>query len=751
MLHDLGHIPLVQPLVWVLSFTVAWIIYRLRKPAKAPKDLAPKNDVEDLFDAAPIGYVEIDREGIVRRVNARQCKLIGLLAVQVVGKHCAELIPTIDRERYREQLTRRLAGETALLPYQREYIHQDGSKTAVEIHEQLLRDQKGAVSGMRMAAIDITDRKKSEDAAYQAASEMRALFQAFPDLYLQLDRNGNILDSKGGQSSDPFLVPEKFVGRNLREILPAATVAQFGLAQEKVRKTKGMEMVEFTVDGKTGQQIYETRLLPVNWDQWIAILRNISARKADEARLQRYALELERKNEEMESALTTAREATRMKSRFLANMSHEIRTPMNGVLGMTDFLLGTELNGEQQEYAESIKRSADSLLLLINDILDISRIEAGKLRLDRVAFALKAKVEETASLFALQARAKGLEFLCHVPESLPELAVGDPGRLGQVLTNLLGNAIKFTDQGRIGVTVEALRETREDSLIRFVVHDTGIGISQNQQGRLFESFTQGDDSSTRKYGGTGLGLAISKQLVELMGGEIGVESEPQRGSHFWFTVRFGAAAPNETALAPQQQRHPIPAPPPPDARPAPTAPSKPVALPTRATPPATGSPAPKQVTKPSAGSPSPNTATIVTRKYRILLAEDNEINKRITLRLLDKLGLAADAVMNGEEAVAALEKRKYDLVLMDCQMPIMDGYEATAAIRNREGTARRTPICALTANAMEGDREKCLAAGMDDYVSKPVGLEKLREALDRWLPGAVKPATEATPAATAHK
>jgi PAS domain S-box-containing protein len=732
MLHDLGHLPLLQPVVLVLCFTVALIIYRLRKPAKAAKDLAPQNNVEDLFDAAPIGYLEIDRQGIVRRVNGRQCKLMGLLAVQVVGKHCAELIPSIDRERYREQLTRRLAGETAILPYQREYIHRDGSKTAVEIHERLLRDNKGAVSGMRMAAIDITDRKKSEDAAYQAASEMRALFQAFPDLYLQLDRNGNILDSKGGQSSDPFLVPEKFVGRNLREILPAATVAQFGTAQEKVRKTKGMEMVEFTVDGKTGQQIYETRLLPVNWDQWIAILRNISARKADEERLKRYALELERKNEEMESALTTAREATRMKSRFLANMSHEIRTPMNGVLGMTDFLLGTELNAEQQEYAGSIKRSADSLLLLINDILDISRIEAGKLRLDRVAFPLKAKVEETGSLFALQARAKGLEFLCDVPASLPDVAVGDPGRLGQVLTNLLGNAIKFTDHGRIGVTVESLRQTKGDILVRFVVHDTGIGISRDNQGRLFESFTQGDDSSTRKYGGTGLGLAISKQLVELMGGEIGVESEPQRGSHFWFTVLFGAAAENERTLAPRQ-RPPMPAPPPPVARPAPTSPSAPVA--------------PKQETKPSAGSASPNNGAVISRKYRILLAEDNEINKRITLRLLDKLGLAADAVMNGEEAVAALEKSKYDLVLMDCQMPGMDGYEATAAIRNREGTARRTPICALTANAMEGDREKCLAAGMDDYVSKPVGLEKLREALDRWLPGAVKPATEPSPAA----
>ncbi len=550
------------------------------------------------------------------------------------------------------------------------------------------------------------------------------------------------------------------MGRNLREILPAETVGRFGLAQEKVRKTKGMEMVEFTVEGKNGQQIYEARLLPLNWDQWVAILRDITPRKTDEERMKGYALELERKNEELETALTTAREATKMKSRFLANMSHEIRTPMNGVLGMTDFLLGTDLTSEQQEYAGSIKRSADSLLLLINDILDISRIEAGKLRLLRVAFPVKSVVQETASLFALQARAKGLEFLCQIPPTLPDTAIGDPGRLGQVLTNLLGNAIKFTDQGRIGVTAEAVRQTEDEIFMRFAVYDSGIGISRDQQDRLFESFTQGDDSSTRKYGGTGLGLAISKQLVELMGGEIGVESERGRGSQFWFTACFGLSAveeseppaePHPAAAAPLPQasppappvtRAPIVIPPAPAHHPATVA--APPHEPLKAPPPAPPKPAPAPVAiKPTPAAHAP----VATRKYRILLAEDNEINKRITLRLLDKLGLAADAVMNGEEAVAALEKRRYDLVLMDCQMPGMDGYEATAVIRNREGTARHTPICALTANAMEGDREKCLAAGMDDYVSKPVGLEKLREAVGRWLPGTVAAAHEPSPTA----
>jgi CheY-like chemotaxis protein len=324
-----------------------------------------------------------------------------------------------------------------------------------------------------------------------------------------------------------------------------------------------------------------------------------------------------------------------------------------------------------------------------------------------------------------------------IAESLPERAVGDPGRLGQVLTNLLGNAIKFTEHGRIGLVVEAARQTEEEIVVRFIVHDTGIGISRRQQERLFESFTQGDDSSTKKYGGTGLGLAISKQLVELMGGEIGVESEPERGSRFWFTVCFGMAAEEQNVpVVTAEQRAATLAPVPPPAPP-PAQPSRPAVA---SCPPAIAAPV----------DTTSNNSPAVGRRYRVLLAEDNEINKRITLRLLEKLGLAADAVMNGEQAVQALEKRKYDLVLMDCQMPCMDGYEATAAIRNREGRARHTPICALTANAMEGDREKCLAAGMDDYVSKPVGLEKLREALDRWLPGLSQPASELDPAVAAR-
>jgi CheY-like chemotaxis protein len=343
-------------------------------------------------------------------------------------------------------------------------------------------------------------------------------------------------------------------------------------------------------------------------------------------------------------------------------------------------------------------------------------------------------VEETASLFALQARGKGIEFTCEISDSLAMTVASDPERLRQVLTNLLGNAIKFTDEGRIGVNAALIGETLETIRVRFVVHDTGIGIDKSMLESIFESFTQADTSSTRKYGGTGLGLAISKQLVDLLGGEIGVESELGRGSKFWFTVGLGRPAPGEDAPVPPQASRTrsiakdapavAPFPPPVAPRVSPNAPAK----------------IPPPAARPASPTSSPNLVNATTPSARrILLAEDNEINQRITLRLLEKLGFAADAVVNGQQASESAGRKKYDLILMDCQMPIMDGFEATAVIRHREGSNHHTPICALTANAMEGDREKCLAAGMDDYITKPISIEKLREAVERWVPRATAP------------
>ena len=698
----------VSPLIWLLCFVVLALLtsYVRRKRRSDQIETGTQERVwdesanDDLFETAPIGYLEIDLKGIVRRVNRRECELRKLAQREMVGKYCWDLIPPSERQRYRDQIERRLTGQTALLPYQHQYLRPDGAQVTVEIHEHKLENKYRIIVGLRLASVDVTERKKSEDQAYETAAELRALFQAFPDLFLRLDRDGNVLDCKGGQSSDPFLSAEKFADRNLKDILAPAVVELFAEAQDKVRKTVALEVIEFKAEGRQGEQVYESRLLPLSWDHWIAVVRNITARKSGELKLTEYAQELERKNEELEAALATAREATQLRSRFLANMSHEIRTPMNGVLGMTDFLLATKLTAEQQEFAESIKGSADALMALINDILDLSKIEAGKMRLDRVPFQLGATIAEVASMFALEARLKGLEFVSNIPPDLPRV-VGDPGRLRQVLRNLLGNALKFTDRGEIGVRAELLNEATNVVQIRFTVHDTGIGMPTDQQSRLFESFTQGDGSSTRRHGGTGVGLAISKQLVELLGGEIGVASEPGHGSRFWFTASFGKASPAET-----------PAP-------------KPVVVQDRII---------RSTPRIPLAAPAacPQKPVPIATHLRVLLAEDNEINQRITLRLLEKLGVPADAVVNGREAVQALEKRKYDLVLMDCQMPDMDGFEATAIVRSRE-VGTHTPICALTANAMEGDRERCLAAGMDDYISKPVGLEKLQKAVDRWV------------------
>src|ERR1700722_551985 len=539
---------------------LAWILIRTRKPfpprqLKAAKKAGDVETAGDLFETAPIGYMEVDRDGIVRRVNRLECKLRGLEHSALRGVHCAELIPQTESARYREQMERKLEGDAALVVYQREYEHERGRKITVEIHEELLRNRDGAIIGLRMASIEVTDRKNSEDAAYQNAAELRALFQALPDLFLRLDKDETVLDAKGGQRSDSFLGADKFLGRNLQDLLPSDALLQVREAQEQVRKSNGMEMVEFAIEDRLGQQAYEMRLVPLNWDEWIAVVRNITALKASEQRLKDDAQELEQKNEELEKALSAARESTRLKSRFLANMSHEIRTPMNGVLGMTDFLLGTALDPEQQEYAESIKRSADSLLAVMNDILDLSRIEAGKLRLDHVDFSLPSSIAETTSIFALQCRTKGLEFRSTIAPDLPKAVVGDPGRLRQVLTNLLANAVKFTERGTVGLRVEVASEMTDAIRLKFTVSDSGIGIPPEEQGRLFDTFTQVDESNTRKYGGTGLGLAISKQLVELLGGEIGLESEPGRGSKFWFVATFGKST-KPVVKAPVRQTPP---------------------------------------------------------------------------------------------------------------------------------------------------------------------------------------------------
>ena len=432
--------------------------------------------------------------------------------------------------------------------------------------------------------------------------------------------------------------------------------------------------------------------------EYRVVLTDIAARKQAES-------EILRINRQLEEATAKAEMATESKSEFLANMSHEIRTPLNGVIAMNSLLLESGLNDKQRHYAKIACSSGMALLTLINDILDFSKIEAGKLDLETLNFDLSGLLADCAVTMAGWAHGKGLELICAADPGVPALLRGDPNRLNQILANLAGNAIKFTNSGSVAIRVSMTSETEREATLRFSVRDTGIAIPKDKLGGLFEKFTQADASTTRKFGGTGLGLAITKQLVELMGGEIGAESEPGKGSEFWFVLRL----PKQPSHEPDQ-------------------------------PPANLRDASVPVVDDNA------TNRFAGRNARILVAEDDFINQLVVRGIFEMLGLKVDLVANGAEAVEAIKTSPYDLVFMDGQMPVMDGYMATKAVRKLEtenrkpepgGPApsfRRIPIIALTANCLKGDREKCMDAGMDGYLSKPVSVKSMSEVLEKWLP-----------------
>jgi len=390
-----------------------------------------------------------------------------------------------------------------------------------------------------------------------------------------------------------------------------------------------------------------------------------------------------------------AEAANTAKSQFLANMSHEIRTPMNGIIGMTHLALQTPLDARQRNYLENVETAAKGLLAVINDILDFSKIEAGKVSFEQIDFQLEDVLYGVTDLAVIKAQKKGLELLFRIDAQVPHAMVGDPLRLRQILTNLVDNAIKFTEHGEVTVSISTVSADADSAELRFAVSDTGVGLDAAQISRLFTAFTQADNSTTRKYGGSGLGLTICKQLVELMSGQMDVQSEPGVGSTFFFTARFGLRAghlPRTAALG-------------------------------RAAAPSSHT---------VAGRSARADVEIALRGAHILLVEDNDMNREFALEILDRAGIQVDVAANGQEALEKIDCFHYDGVLMDCQMPVMDGFEATRKIR-ADGRFAALPVIAMTANAMAGDRERCTAAGMNDHIAKPIDIDLMFLTLTRWI------------------
>jgi PAS domain S-box-containing protein len=477
--------------------------------------------------------------------------------------------------------------------------------------------------------------------------------------------------------------PSELLGRNMHEVIHYARADGTPYPVEECviyrafvegMGTHGDDEVLWRKDGSNFAAEYWSRPLHRNEEVIGAVVTfvDISARKQAE--------------EILRTAKSAAETASRAKSEFLANMSHEIRTPLNGVIGMTNLALATDLTGEQREFLETAKLSGDALLGVINDVLDFSKIEAGKTYLEVQDFNLRESLQNMMKAFTLRASEKQLTLWCETDEQVPVMVCGDGYRLRQILTNLLGNAIKFTTAGGVALRVRVNQVDGENAMLHFAVADTGVGIAANACKMIFDPFTQADSSTTRNFGGTGLGLAISARLVKMMGGDIWVESELGRGSEFHFTAHLGVAnVAEDSAIQPMA------------------------------------------TAAPTEGLAKPGSS------LRVLLAEDNAVNRLVVTRLLEKEGHYVAAATTGREALAALTREKYDVVLMDVQMPDMDGFEATRTIRTMEKhTGRHQQIIALTAHAMIGDRERCLKAGMDAYLSKPIRSQELYEVLESY-------------------
>ena len=647
----------------------------------------------------PQTVFELDREGRLVFMNQFGCQTLGYGSEDIsAGLSLLDLVCPEDRERAGRDLHQALQGSSQVTEYH--LMRKDRSPfPAIAYSIPIVKE--GKTVGVRGIFLDITKRKRTEQALMESENKFRVLTEeSLVGVYIVQDwkfvyvnpRFAEIFGYTVDEMTDRMSPWDMAVAEDLQKIEEGITNNLSGerepLYYEIAGKKKNGETVVMQVFGS--MTMIEGRPAVVG------TALDITERK--------------RMEEDLVRAKEEAEAAARAKSEFLANMSHEIRTPMNAVIGMTSLVLETDLTAEQREYLETIRSSGEALLLIINDILDFSRIERGKIDLESRPFSLQSCIKEAIGLISPLAQEKGLDLRYFEDGQIPDAICADEARLRQVLVNLLSNAVKFTRQGEVEVRVKALPLPAELFEIQFSVRDTGIGISGETAGRLFQPFSQADASTSRKYGGTGLGLAISKRLVELMKGRIWFESVPGRGSTFYFTIRANSCA---RPVAPLSAAQPA------------GEESRPASAPSEGGLEGQMNGLKGQIKEQMKGQRQPG-------DLRILLAEDNAVNQRMAILMLRKLGYHADSVANGIEVLSALGRQPYDLILMDVQMPEMDGLEATREIRRRWG--KNSPkIVALTAHAIAGDREMCLLAGMDDYICKPISLLDLKQAIEKVL------------------
>ena len=672
-----------------------------------------------ILNGAEYSIIATQTDGIFTVFNAGAERMLGYRAEEVVGKATPQIIH--DENEVIERawaLTEELGspvqpGFEALVAKARlghpdenpwTYIRKDGTRFPVLLSVTPICDNGGQITGFMGIAQDVTGRKQAEEALAASEHRYRLLAENMRDVVWTVDMNmnrtyisssiklltGHSVEEALQLGYDEVLTPDsaKHTGEIFTRLL-----AEFPNNPEVLSLPVCLELEYRCKNGGTiWAEANMTFLLGKDGSPTggIGVSRDITARKKAAQELQEYACKLEQANRELEKANIAAQAANKAKGEFLASMSHELRTPLNGVIGMTELLRDTQLDDRQHGFVEACHSSGRVLLTLINDILDFSKIEAGKLELDEREFALGKMVKETVEAIAIQARQKGLQLVSRVAPQASGWVRGDDARLRQILVNLIGNAVKFTEAGEVAVKVELAEPATDKPGIRFEVSDTGIGIPADRIDRLFQSFSQADSSTTRKYGGTGLGLAISKSLVELMGGQIGVMSQLGQGSTFWFVVplqptgseRLDENDSSEVSVVRQQTCDPF-----------------------------------------------------LKGRY-VLLAEDNRVNRMYAQEVLRQGGMECQAVENGLQSLLAVQSKQFDLVLMDCQMPEMDGFEATRRIREMERNgllAGHLPIIALTANAIKGDRDLCLEAGMDDYIGKPFEPDALLTMIRRRL------------------